>query len=378
LACTLYKIQKAQEMVPFFNIMPSHEVIAAELAQATERVISSGGYILGTELENFETEFATYCNARHCVGVANGLDAITIALRAAGIGIGHEVIVPCHTFIATWLAIEQAGAKIVPVDIDPETYHIDYDQIEASVTPRTSAIVAVSLYGNPLNISALRRIADKHKLLLIDDAAQSHGSAIGGLVTGSQADVTTFSFYPTKNLGALGDAGALVTNSDEIARTARALRNYGSKTKYHHEFIAGNSRLDEIQAAYLRVKLRFLAKWNDERASIADRYNDLLAEIQSIVLPRRAIDAKHVYHLYVIATEQRDRLQTNLSTKGIQTLVHYPLPCHLQEAFAHLNLKRGMFPQSESAANTVLSLPVWPGMSDEMIRLVAEQVSASI
>lgn len=333
-----------------------------ELTAAFHRVMTSGHLILGPETSAFEAEFAGYCGAAHAVGVANGLDAISLALRAAGIGPGDEVIVPSHTFAATWLAPAALGARLVPVEPDPRTYTLTADGVAAAVTPRTAAILPVSLYGHPVDMEGIMGLAGRHGLFVLEDAAQGHGAEQRGRRSGALAHASAFSFYPTKNLGALGDGGAVVTSDRQLAERLRSLRNYGAPRKNEHLERGANSRLDELQAALLRVKLPRLDAANDARRAHAAAYAEALAGAPDLILPVEADWARHVYHLYVVRCAARPTVQARLSAADIQTLIHYPTPCHLQPAFADLGFHAGQFPLAEQLAREVLSLPLWPGM----------------
>jgi dTDP-3-amino-3,4,6-trideoxy-alpha-D-glucose transaminase len=346
----------------FFEPDLGEPALAAELDAAYRRVAASGRLILGPELAAFEAEFAAYCNAGHAVGVGNGLDALTVALRAAGVGDGAEVIVPSHTFVATWLAVIQAGARPVPVEPDPVTYTLTAEGVAAAITSRTAAVIPVSLYGHPVDMDPILALAERHSLFVLEDAAQSHGAEYRGRRTGGLAHATAFSFYPTKNLGALGDGGAVTTSDPQLADRLRKLRNYGGVRKYEHEMAGVNSRLDELQAAFLRAKLPRLDAANDARRAHAAAYGAALAGIPELTLPSEANWARHVHHLYVVRCADRDAAQARLEAAGVQTLIHYPVPCHLQPAFAGLGLGEGAFPLAERLAAEVLSLPMWPGM----------------
>jgi dTDP-3-amino-3,4,6-trideoxy-alpha-D-glucose transaminase len=345
--------------IPFLNLRVAHAGIAAELDAAWQRVASSGRLVLGPEVEAFEHAFAAYCGAAHCVGVGNGLDALTLILRALGIGAGDEVVVPSHTFIATWLAVTHAGATPVPVEIDPGTYTLDAARVASAITPRTRALLPVHLYGQTADMTALAPIAARHGLALIEDAAQAHGAAWRGVRAGALGTAAGFSFYPAKNLGALGDAGAVVTNDAALAERVRRLRNYGARARYDHDVAGVNSRLDELQAALLAVKLRHLEAWNAQRRAAAARYADLLRDAE-VALPAVAPGCDPVWHLFVIRVAQRDRVAQTLRAAGIETLVHYPVPPHLQAAYAELQLRTGSLPIAERLAAQVLSLPLWP------------------
>jgi len=361
--------------VPYLDVRAAHLELAEPLRAAFERVISSGSYILGEELEAFEREFAHFCETRHAVGVGNGLDALTIALRANDIGPGDEVIVPVHTFIATWLAVAQCGAQIVPVDVDPDLLLMDPDAVAAACTQRAAAIVPVHLYGHPVDPSPVEQVARRNRLLVIGDAAQAHGAQLAGRPVGAMGDAAIFSFYPAKNLGAIGDAGAITTDDDAIAIRARRIRNYGSESKYAFVESGVNSRLDPLQAAFLRVKLRTLPTWNARRAQIANRYLDEFADVSELVLPSRPAEGvTHAWHTFCVRHPRRDDLAAHLFAHGIQTQVHYPVPPHRTAAFAHLGLKEGSFPVSEAAAATVLSLPIGPHLDDDSVDSVISAV----
>jgi dTDP-3-amino-3,4,6-trideoxy-alpha-D-glucose transaminase len=355
----------------FFDLGLDQPALKGELDAAFQRVIASGWMVLGRELEAFEAEFAAYCGARFAVGVGNGYDALVLALRAAGVGPGDEVVVPAHTFAATWLAVAAAGARPVPAEVDPATYVIDPRAAEAAVTPKTTAILPVSLYGHPADMDALAALAERHGLFLLEDAAQSHGAEYRGRRTGSLAHATAFSFYPTKNLGALGDGGAVVTDDPALAERLRRLRNYGSQVKYVHAEAGVNSRLDEMQAAFLRVFLGRLDAGNAGRRAFAAEYGRRLAGLPDLALPTEADWARHVYHLYVVRSPRRDDLRARLAAAGVETLIHYPVPCHLQPAFEGLGFRPGAFPLAERLADEVLSLPMWPGLSADAASVVA-------
>ena len=352
--------------VPFFDFAGSFVDIKPEVETAISRVIDSGRTIMGPELEAFEREFAAYCDASHAIGVGNGLDALTLVLRAIGVGPGDEVIVPSQTFIATWLAVSHVGATPVPVDIDPVTYAIDAERIEAAVTSRTRAIIPVHLFGQVGDMDKINEIAELHSLFVLEDAAQAHGARYKERRCGSLGRAAAFSFYPTKNLGALGDGGAITTNDAALARGLRALRNYGSAEKYVHEVVGYNSRLDEMQAAILRVKLKYLDEWNEARRGLAQQYQDKLAGIAGLKLPTQANWAEHVYHLFVVECDDRDALAASLREQGIDTLIHYPAPPGRQKAYSDLKAE-GRYPLGEAAAQRCLSLPMWPQMTTEQL-----------
>jgi dTDP-4-amino-4,6-dideoxygalactose transaminase len=348
--------------VPFLDLRASHAEIELELEEAFGRVLRSGVYLLGRELEAFEREFADYCGARHCVGVGNGLEALHLILRAFGIGRGDEVLVPANTYIATWLAVSHAGALPVPVEPDSATYNIDPGLMESAVTAQTKAIIAVHLYGQPAEMDAINDVAARHGLKVIEDAAQAHGARYKGRRAGSLGHAAGFSFYPGKNLGALGDAGAIVTSDAELATTLRTLRNYGSSTKYYNERMGFNSRLDEMQAAFLRVKLARLDDWNGRRAEIARRYLEELAGTE-LVLPFVPSWAEPAWHLFVVRSKHRDKLRQRLNASGIATHIHYPVPPHLQKAYSHLDIPEGTLPVTEGIHREVVSLPIGPHMT---------------
>lgn len=356
--------------VPFLELAAQHAELADELADAYRRVLASGRFILGAELEQFEAEFAAYCGARHCVGVSNGLDALHLILRAAGIGPGDEVLVPSNTFIATWLAVSYAGAAPVPVEPDPATYNITADGVLAALSPRTRAIIAVHLYGQTADMNSLQRLATAHGLLLVEDAAQAHGARLRGKRAGSLGEAAAFSFYPGKNLGALGDAGAVLTSDGALADRVRRLRNYGSGRKYHHEVTGFNARLDELQAAFLRAKLPRLEAWNARRREVAARYAESLATT-GLELPQAAPGCDPAWHLFVVRCAQRDRLQAELGARGVETQVHYPVPPHRSGAYRE-RFARVSLPLAERLAGEVLSLPMGPAMSDLQIARVAQ------
>ena len=358
----------------FYDLGLDDAALREALDQAYRRVMDSGWMVLGPEVEAFEQEFAAFCGAAHAVGVGNGYDALVLALRAAAVGSGDEVIVPAHTFAATWLAVVAVGAVPVPVEVDPATYTLDPAGAAAAVTPRTRAIIPVSLYGHPADMEPLMALAGRHGLFVLEDAAQSHGATYRGRRTGTLAHATAFSFYPTKNLGALGDGGAVTTDDPDLAERLRALRNYGSREKYRHEIAGVNSRLDELQAAFLRARLTRLGESNQRRRALAADYRAALDGIPDLALPIAANWGEHAHHLYVVRSPRRDDLQGCLKAAGVETLIHYPIPCHLQPAFAGLGFRRGDFPLAERLADEVLSLPFWPGMPAEDVAAVAAVV----
>lgn len=357
--------------VPFLDLKTIHQSVRSELEAAFRRVVDSGWFILGPELEAFEAEFAAYCGVKYCVGVGNGLEALYLILHAYGIGPGDEVIVPSNTFIATWLAVSQCGATPVPVEPDPSTYNIDVARIEAAITRRTRAIMPVHLYGQPADMDAVIAIAMKHGLVVVEDAAQAQGARYKGRATGSLGHAAGISFYPGKNIGALGDGGAVLTNDAEIAAKVRRLRNYGSEFKYKHEMIGHNSRLDELQAALLRVKLRMLDQWNQQRKEIAKTYCSRLAEL-SIELPHVPDWADPAWHLFVIRSRRRNALQSFLEAHDIGTMIHYPTPPHRQPCYAEREWDA--LHVAEALSSEILSLPIYPTLSAEQVSYVVETI----
>lgn len=349
-------------MVSFLNMEPMHSAIKNEVMAALEKVYDNNWFILGKETEEFEREFAAYTGVKHCIGVGNGLDALHLILKAYGIGEGDEVIVPSNTYIATALAVSMVGATPVFVEPKLESYNIDPSLIEKAITKNTKAIMPVHLYGQPVDMEPLNEIARKYNLKVIEDNAQSQGATYKGKLTGNLGDAAGISFYPGKNIGALGDGGAVTTNDDELAHKIRSLRNYGSHKKYYNEVKGYNSRLDEIHAAVLRVKLNYLDKWNNERAEIAQYY---LSNINNpkLVLPKVIKDAKAVWHQFIIRCGERDRLQKYLEGEGIGTMIHYPIPMHMQEAYSELRHLEGSLPLAELISKQVISIPIYPGLS---------------
>lgn len=346
--------------VPFLDLRASYDELKNDTDLAYKRVMSSGWYLLGHELKSFEEEFSAYTDTAYCVGVGNGLEALELLLKAYDIGLGDEVIVPSNTYIATWLAVNYVGATPVPVEPILETYNINPNLIEAAITAKTKAIIAVHLYGQPCDMDAINKVAQQHGLIVIEDAAQAQGALYKNKKVGSLGHAAGFSFYPGKNLGAFGDAGAITTNDASIADKVKILRNYGSEIKYHNKVKGVNSRLDELQAAFLRVKLKKLDEWNARRKVIAKLYLDSLASMSSLVLPMCPEWADPAWHLFVIRHLDRDALQKTLKENNIETLIHYPIPPHKQPAYQEMNYKH--FPISEKIHNEVLSLPIGPHM----------------
>lgn len=347
--------------IPFLNFQPMHERIRSEMQQAFNEVYDSYWYIMGEKLHTFEASYAKYNQTKYSVGVSNGLDALILALEALGVGKDDEVIVPSNTYIATVIAVTAVGASPVFVEPRIETYNINPELIEEKITKKTKAIMPVHLYGQACEMDHIMKLAEAYNLVVVEDNAQAHCSSYNGKLTGSFGHANGVSFYPGKNLGALGDAGAVTTDDKEVAEKIKALRNYGSQKKYHNEYIGLNRRLDELQAAFLSVKLQYLEEWTQERKQIAAQYNESL-KTSGLVLPHCAEHADHVYHLYVVRTSKRDALQTHLNNNGIGTLIHYPIPPHLQKAYKHLGYKAGDFPIAEELAKTMISLPLWVGM----------------
>ncbi|HET6389570.1 DegT/DnrJ/EryC1/StrS family aminotransferase [Hyphomicrobium sp.] len=356
-------------MIPFLDLRAAYIELKPEIDDAVLRVMNSGSYILGTEVEAFENEFSSYCNSKHAVGVASGLDALHLTLRAIGVGPGSEVIVPSNTFIATWLAVSHCGATPVGIEPDPKTHNMDPELIEKAITPRTKVIMPAHLYGQPADLDAILAIARRNGLRVVEDAAQAHGAAYKGQRLGTHGDAACWSFYPGKNLGALGDAGAVTTNDDDLNEKIRSLRNYGSKTKYVNDLIGYNSRLDPLQAAILRVKLRRLDEWNERRKAIAKIYSTEL-DACALVQPVVPDWADPVWHLYVVRSSNRASLQKTLADHAISTLVHYPIPPHLQGAYQ--GQQPGKYPIAETLAREVLSLPIGPHLRNEEAWMVVE------
>jgi dTDP-4-amino-4,6-dideoxygalactose transaminase len=349
-------------MIPFLDLGASYSELKSEIDIEIQRVLASGWYILGPEVQAFEAEWAEYCQANYAVGIANGLDALVLALRALDVGHGDEVIVPSNTYIATWLAVSAVGATPVPVEPDPTTYNIDANRIEAAITSATKVILPVHLYGQPADLDPILALATKYDLRVVEDAAQSHGARYKGRRIGAHGDIVCWSFYPGKNLGALGDGGAITTNHSDLADKVQVLRNYGSRVKYVNEVQGMNSRLDPIQAAVLRVKLQHLDVWTDRRRTIAERYTEGLLG-GGLTLPHVPDWADPVWHLYVVRTADRDTLQARLTEAGIGTLIHYPIPPHMQKAYADLGLAHDALPLARDLAREVLSLPMGPQLS---------------
>ncbi len=360
-------------IVPFVDLSAARDELGQQLRAATDRVLKSGRYILGPELEHFEEGFARYLGVKYCVGVGSGLDALHLALRAMGIGPGDEVIVPANTFVATWLAVSRAGALPVAVDIDPNTFNIDPNRVEAALSDRTKVLLPVHLYGHPADMTFLLELARRHDLKVLEDAAQAHGARWEGRSVGGLGDAAAWSFYPTKNLGALGDGGAVTTNDLHIARTVKLLRNYGSSRRYECETQGHNSRLDELQAAVLSVKLEWLDEWNSRRRNIATEYQRALYDCP-VDLPTVAPGVEHVWHLFVIRTRHRELLQTHLASDGIESIVHYPVPPYSQGAYPSGTWRASELSVSDQIHREVLSIPIGPHMTPEQVRIVIEAI----
>lgn len=360
--------------IPFVSFEAMHKEIEPQILEKFREVYEKNWFIQGSEVEKFEQEFAEYCGTKYCVGCGNGLDALFLVLKAYGIGEGDEVIVPSNTYIATALAVSYTGATPVFVEPKIDTFNINPEEIEQKITDKTKAIMAVHLYGQPAEMEKIYEIAEKYNLKIIEDSAQAHGAAYKGKRTGSLGDAAGFSFYPGKNLGALGDAGAMVTNDKELADKVRALGNYGSDYKYHHIYQGNNSRLDEVQAAFLRIKLKELDRWNTERVRIANRYLEEITNPE-VILPVTENDCTHVYHIFGIRCNRREELEKYLNEKGIGTNKHYPIPMHLQGAYEDLQIPKGALPIAEEISNTQLSIPMYYGMTEDEISYVIDAIN---
>ena len=364
--------------VPLVNLQRQHDELGDELRDAIDRVIERGDFVLGTQVDAFEKEFADYCETKHCITVGCGLDALTLALKGMDVGAGDEVITAANTFAATVLAIQNAGATPVLVDHDPDTYTLDPRRLTSAITSRTKAIIPVHLYGHPADMDTIQAIAAEHNLMVLEDACQAHGARYKGRRCGSLGNAAAFSFYPSKNLGAMGDGGAVVTDDDELANWLRSARNYGTTSKYRHLIRGVNSRLDTMQASVLRVKLRYLDEWNATRGWLAAQYCELLGEVQGIVLPTEKGDIEHVYHLFVLRCEGRDELMRHLLKQGIGVGIHYPIPIQEQDAF-----KRNCFVpvppvNTDTYAGTILSLPMCPYMTLDDVEEVVQEIRSGL
>ncbi len=366
--------QSTIHMVPFVDLQAQYRALQAEVEPAVSRVLADGNFILGRQVEEFEQEFAAFVGCRYGVGVGNGLDALRVALQALGVGAGDEVIIPANTYIATALAVSAVGARPVLVDCDPHTYNIATNLIADAVTPRTKAIMPVHLTGQAAEMDEIAAIAARHNLLIIEDAAQAHGTQYKNRPCGSFGVAAGFSFYPGKNLGAYGDGGLVTTNDAGLAEKMRRLRNYGQRVKYEHVEQGLNTRLDTLQAAVLQVKLKYLPQWNAARAHNAALYREALAGVGDLVFQQQSPASTHVYHLFIVETAHRDALAAHLNRANVQTGVHYPIPLHLQTAYADLGYTAGDFPHTERLAEQMLSLPMFPELSEAQIERVASEI----
>lgn len=360
--------------VPFLDMKAQYDELREELDQAYQRVMDSGWYILSDEVSAFEQEFADRIGVKRCIGVGNGLEALQLIFMAYGIGAGDEVIVPSNTYIASWLSVSYVGAIPIPVEPNPLTHNIDPLRIAQAITERTKAIMPVHLYGQPTEMTEIWKLAEQHGLRIVEDSAQAHGVKYMDKMAGNLGSAAAFSFYPTKNLGAFGDAGAVTTNDDALADKIRVLRNYGSRKRYYNEVRGHNSRLDPLQAAFLRVKLKYLDEWNARRDKLAKYYIEHLNGLPGLGLPVTAPQTEHGWHIFVVTHDDRDRLKSHLDEHGVDTLIHYPVPPHLSDAYADLGYKAGDFPLSEKLANTVLSLPIGPHVTREQADVVVERI----
>jgi dTDP-4-amino-4,6-dideoxygalactose transaminase len=360
--------------IPFLNFSATHQPMKAEMMNAFEKVYDSNWFVLGEQVKAFESNYAAFNQVKHVVAVSNGLDALHIALKTLNIGPGDEVIVPSNTFIATVLAVSYVGATPIFVEPNIHTYNIDPSKIEAAITSKTKAIMPVHLYGQACEMTEIMRIVEKYNLKVIEDNAQAQGATYQDKLTGSFGHINGTSFYPGKNLGALGDAGGITTNDVVLAEKAKVLSNYGTRVKYVNDEIGFNMRMDECQAAFLNVKLNYLSNWIQQRQQIANWYNKHLSNIEGLILPTVAQNATHTYHLYVVRTTKRDALMQHLTDNEIGTLIHYPIPPHLQQAYANLGFSKGDFPIAEEIADTCLSLPIWPGMNETEVAFVATSI----
>lgn len=362
--------------VPFLELLPTYQELKPELDEAYHRVMNSGWFLLGNELEAFEAEFAAYVGTKYCVAVGSGLDALVFALKARNIGEGDEVIVPAQTFIATWLAVSECGATPVPVDVREGTGNLNPELVEAAITEHTKAIVPVHLFGQIAEMDQINRIGKEHGLFVLEDAAQAHGATFQGQAGGTLGDAAAFSFYPGKNLGAFSDGGAVTTNDEELVRKLKLLRNYGSTKRYHHECVGGNSRLDELQCAFLRVKLRHLDEWTSRRRKLAEQYRTELANLEGLELLEVSESSNPSWHLFPIKVDQRDELQEALGKQGIGTNIHYPFPPHCTQAYQEMASTLGSFPAAEQWGFNELSLPLGPHISEEEVSIVVKGLRA--
>ncbi len=366
------RVMEESKLVPFLDVKATYLELKSSMDAAYKRVMDSGHYILGPEVEAFEREFASMCGSSDCLGVSNGLDALHLILKAYGIGPGDEVIVPSNTFIATWLAVSFCGATVVPVEPDIESYNIDPKLIERAITEKTRAIIPVHLYGQVADMEPIMTIARVHNLVVIEDSAQAHLAVYKGKLAGNLGHAAAFSFYPGKNLGAFGDAGCVTTSDKALYKKIKQLRNYGSDVKYHHLVQGTNARLDELQAAFLRSKLELLSGWTQKRQNIASQYINALRNHSAIKVPKVKDSSSHVWHLFVVRVKNRDRFQKHMMEHGIHTLVHYPIAPHLQEAYKSAGWRKGSFPISEQIHDQVVSLPIGPHMLDAHVTRVID------
>ena len=362
-------------MIPFISFDFQLDSIMKELLGTLESVIESKSYVLGQNVVDFEKNYANLNCIKHTIGVGSGLDALIISLKSLKITNGDEVIVASNAYIASWLAISNVGATIIPVEPNPQTFNLDPSKIEEKITSKTKAIMPVHLYGQPCEMDKIMDIALRNKLFVVEDNAQAHLASFNGKLTGTYGNINATSFYPSKNIGAIGEAGCITTMDDDLSEFSKTFRNYGSKEKYYCDIIGSNSRLDEVQAAILNVKLKHIQSWNKERQKIAKRYDQLLSKNIQITIPYVNTKANHVYHLYVIKTFKRDQLKQYLNQKGVETSIHYPVPPHLQKAYAHLGYKKSDFPIAEELANSALSLPIYPGLKDKSIIYICDLIN---
>lgn len=362
--------------VPFVSFSAQNERVEAESKDVFASFFDSQYYVLGKMTQQFEADYAAFNQTKYAVGISNGLDALHLALRVLEIGPGHEVIVPSNTYIATVLAVEMVGATPVFAEPDKETYNISPAEIEEVITPKTKAIMPVHLFGQACEMDKIMQLAEKHKLYVIEDNAQAHGAFFNNHITGSIGHINATSFYPTKNIGAYGEAGAVTTNSEEWAMALKAWRNYGSEKRYYNMYKGVNNRIDELQAGLLSVKLKYIAEWTKERQRLGELYLNLLADVPQLILPKIAPGATHVYHLFVVRSQRRDELQQHLESNGVKTIVHYPIPPHLQQAYKSSGYKTGDYPLAEELATTSLSLPLYPGISDEQVAYVSDLIQS--
>ncbi|MCK5177450.1 MAG: DegT/DnrJ/EryC1/StrS family aminotransferase [Candidatus Aenigmarchaeota archaeon] len=365
-------------MIPILDLKKQYEKIRPNIEKEVLKVLSSGRYILGENVKKLEKDFAEYCGTEKAIGVASGTDALHIALKSLDIGPGDEVITVSFSFIATAEAISYVGAMPVFADINPNTFNLDIDELEKKITPRTKAIIPVHLYGQPVDMAPVINIAKKYNLFVIEDCAQSVGANYKGKKTGSLGDIGCFSFFPTKNLGAFGDGGIVTTNSNYIADRITALRNHGSQVRYYHKEVGLNSRLDEIQAAVLNVKFPYLDQWNSMRRKAAYFYNELFKDIEEIIIPEELENTDSVYHQYTVKVQERDRIHNTLTENGVMSMIYYPVPIHLQEAYSNLGIEKGSLPNTEDAAKNVLSLPIFPEITKDQQKKVAEELIKAV